>query len=209
MVPPNGLVRGRKPWPCVAREDFAMARTSWLLLAMVPFLAACPGRPPGNEANAVAESRAGEGGNGAAGNAQAGGGDAPAGDRLLGSETVTARFLGFEGGHRLSARLGGPGYRGEKRVLVDAAPVAAFLDANRGGTMRLKLDKVSRASAAEPDDPRETLVRIASAQAGRADADAYWQTLPAAQRRCAEASLSGAIAFCSSDDAHRKQGERA
>jgi len=156
------------------------------------------------------------GGNNAAANIQAGNASSDSGngtaseeDRVLSSETVRAKFAGFQGGHELSAKLKIAGRRGVSIVEVGSAPVAAFLNGHKGATMKVRLDKVSRASQVKPEtDPRETVVKVASAQIGAATSDAYWRTLSQKQRDGAEASLSGILAFPDDRLAARRRGDR-
>jgi hypothetical protein len=180
-----------------------------LLLPMAFALAACPDRRDDDKSANMADNQAAaDKAFSAPGNENAGGKASAGRDRLLGSKTVDAKFTGFGGGHELSAKIRPSGRGAARTVLVGTAPAAAFLHAHKGETMKLKLDTVSRASRAEPDVPRQTVVKIVSAQKGAATSDAYWRTLPQKQRQCAEASLSGAIAFCDPDRSHRKHGER-
>ena len=127
---------------------------------------------PAAPANAAAAA-----GNGA-GNAQA-----ASNDQVLRRETVSGTFTGWEMGDYLWAHLQVPG-----RDMVSAqpgpTPIDLFLDANRGRPVTVEIATV-RAEVPEAGGPME-IQRITAARNATTTAEAWWQSLSAADRAAAQ-----------------------
>jgi hypothetical protein len=120
----------------------------------------------------------------AAGNG-AGNASAPAGahDQVLRSETVTGTFAGWEMGDYLWAHIQAPG-RETISAQPGPTPIDLFLDANRGRQVTVEVATV-RAEVPEAGGPTE-IKRITAARNATTTAEAWWQSLSAADRTAAQ-----------------------
>ena len=116
-----------------------------------------------------------------------------AAEPVLGSETVSGTFTGWEMGDYLWAKIEVPG-RETISAQPGPSPVDLFLDANRGRPVTVTISTV-RANIPENGGPTE-IQRITAASNAAGTAEAWWQGLSpadraAAQHRFEQGALSG------------------
>ena len=121
------------------------------------------------------------------GNAQA----SNASDQVLRTQTVSGTFAGWEMGDYLWARIQVPG-RETISAQPGPSPIDLFLDANRGRPVTVEIATV-RTNVPEAGGPTE-IRRITAARNEAGTADAWWQSLSAADRAAAQHRLeTGAL----------------
>jgi len=106
-----------------------------------------------------------------------------AAEPVLRSETVTGTFSGWEMGDYLWAKIDVPG-RDTLRAQPGPSPIDLFLDDNRGGLVTVTVSTV-RANIPENGGPTE-IERITAASNAAGTAEAWWQSLSAADRAAAQ-----------------------
>ena len=104
-------------------------------------------------------------------------------DQVLRSETVSGTFAGWEMGDYLWAHIQVPG-RETISAQPGPSPIDLFLDANRGRPVTVEIATV-RTNAPEAGGPTE-IRRITAARNAAGSADAWWQSLSAADRAAAQ-----------------------
>jgi hypothetical protein len=117
----------------------------------------------------------------AAGNAQA---SAASHDRVLRTETVSGTFTGWEMGDYLWAHIQVAGRREPISAQPGPSPIDLFLDANRGRPVTVDVATV-RTEIPEAGGMTE-IQRITAAHNASTTAEAWWQTLSAADRTAAQ-----------------------
>ena len=130
----------------------------------------------GNSANAAAPAPP-------AANNAAPASNSAAAEPVLRSETVSGTFSGWEMGDYLWAKIEVPG-RETVRAQPGPSPIDLFLDANRGRQVTVEVATV-RTEVPEAGGPME-IQRITAARNATTTADAWWQTLSAAERTAAQ-----------------------
>ena len=116
--------------------------------------------------------------------------EAPAGtEKVLKSEQVEAVFTGWEVGDYMWAKLAVEG-REPAGAQADA-PIGAFLHANKGRKLNVRIDTVM---VDIPEAGGETEVqRVGEARLGNLTAQAWWKSLSPAQQQAATRSLEAAF----------------
>ena len=111
-------------------------------------------------------------------------------DRLLRSETVTGRLVGWEMGDYLWARIA---VRGRETLGAQPGPdpIGPFLEAHRGRPLTIRIDTVS--TYVPEAGGMTAIVRIGAARDGRVTAQLWWRRLTPAQRRAAQRRFEAAI----------------
>jgi hypothetical protein len=110
-------------------------------------------------------------------------------DRLLRSETVTGRLVGWEMGDYLWATIAVR--RSRRSAQPGPDPIGPFLEAHRGRPLTIRIDTVST-YIPEAGGMTE-IARIAGAREGRVTAQLWWRRLSPAQRRVARRRFEAAI----------------
>lgn len=103
-------------------------------------------------------------------------------DRVLRTETVTGRLIGWEQGDYLWAQLRVGNRADDAQPGPD--PIGPFLEAHRGRPLTLTIATVST-YVPEAGDMTE-IRRIIAAREGRVTAQAWWRSLSPARRRAAQ-----------------------
>ena len=110
-------------------------------------------------------------------------------DRLLRSETVAGRLVGWEMGDYLWARIAVRGRTIGAQPGPD--PIGPFLEAHRGRPLTIRIDTVST-YVPEAGGMTE-IARITGARAGPVTAAGWWRRLSPAQRRAVRRRFERAI----------------
>ena len=138
--------------------------------------------------NTAAPANADQPAGNAAGNAQV---SAELRDPALRTETVSGTFAGWEMGDYLWAKIQVPG-RETISAQPGPSPIDLFLDANRGRPVTVEVATV-RTNVPEAGGPME-IKRITAARNAAGTAEAWWQSLSAAERAAAQHRLeTGAL----------------
>lgn len=110
-------------------------------------------------------------------------------ERLLRSETLSGRLVGWEMGDYLWAQLAVG--RARRSAQPGPDPIGPFLEAHRGRTLTIRIDTVS---TYVPEAGAMTeIARIGAARDGRVTAQRWWRRLTPAGRRAAQRRFERAI----------------
>ena len=110
-------------------------------------------------------------------------------DRLLRSEVLTGRLVGWEMGDYLWATIATEG--GQRSAQPGQDPIGPFLEARRGLPLTIRIDTVS---TYVPEAGGMTEIdRIGFARDRRENAASWWQRLSPAERRAARRRFEAAI----------------
>jgi hypothetical protein len=113
------------------------------------------------------------------------------GERVIHAETVTGRFVGWEQGDYIWARLAVPGRREELRGNPGASPIEFFLEANRGQPITVQIALI-RMNVPEAGG-WTNLPRITAARNGQGTAEQWWHGLNKHQRDQARSRFDHAL----------------